>query len=99
MGKLMLFCARFLRYIENMKKRKIGNTLVQILIPVLTIGAQLATAMKYPQYGLIINLCAQPFWIYSGWRAWHEAEQIAVFINSVIFTIITLFGIINYWFI
>ncbi len=81
-----------------MQKKNILNSATQVLIPSLTIGAQIAIAMKYPQYGLIINLSVQPFWLYSGWRAWHEAEQSGIFVTSIICTIIIIMGVVNYWF-
>jgi len=82
-----------------MENQRIFNSATQVLIPSLTIGAQVATALKYPEYGLIVNLCAQPFWLYSGWKAWRKAGQSGIFVNSILFTIITTMGIVNYWFI
>ncbi len=81
-----------------MNKQKIFNTLTQIALPSLTIGAQIATALKYPQFGLIINLIAQPFWLYSSYKAYRQAGQIGILITSIIFTLVTAGGIINYWF-
>jgi len=47
------------------KKEKLFNNVAQFALPGLTIGAQIATSLKYPQFGLIINLMAQPFWLCS----------------------------------
>ena len=69
----------------------------QILLPGLTILGFLLTSLKMPQYGIVINLVAQIFWIYAGWQAWKKASQIGIFINSVIVTVIILAGVINYW--
>lgn len=79
-------------------KEKLFNGAAQFAIPGLTIGAQIATSLKFPEYGLIMNLLAQPFWFYSSWRAWKQAGQIGILITTIIFTIITMLGIINYWF-
>lgn len=81
-----------------MNAKKAFNSLTQLAIPTLTIGAQLVTASKNPQYGLIINLAAQPFWFYSSWKAYREAGQSGILITTTIFTIVTIAGIINYWF-
>lgn len=74
------------------------NTFAQIALPCLTIGAQIATSLRYPQFGLIINMVAQPFWLYSTWKSYKKAGQIGTLISVIIFTLITAFGIINYWF-
>ena len=81
-----------------MSKEKLFNLVTQFALPGLTIGAQVATSLKYPQFGLIINLLAQPFWLYSSWKAWKQAGQAGILITTIIFTIITAVGIINYWF-
>lgn len=81
-----------------MHKGKIIDSAAQVLLPVLTLGSQAATSLKFPDYGLVLNLLAQPFWLYSTWKSWKSANQIGMFINTVIFTIITFFGIVNYWF-
>jgi len=83
---------------EATKKEKLFNKVVQFALPGLTISAQLATSLKFPQYGLIFNLLAQPFWLYSSWKAWKQAGQIGILITAIIFTTITALGIINYWF-
>ena len=81
-----------------MNKKKLFNNFAQFALPSLTIGAQIATAMKFPEYGLIINLIAQPFWFYSSWKAYKQAGQSGILITTIIFTIVTMVGIINYWF-
>jgi hypothetical protein len=80
-----------------MQSKKLLNILTQIFLPAFTLGAQLAVALKYPQLGLILNLIAQPFWLYSSWQAFKQAGQIGMLVNVIAFTLITLFGIINYW--
>jgi len=75
------------------------NTVTQFLLPAFTLGAMLLISFKQPHWGLIMNLIAQIFWLYSGWKAWKKANQIGIFINAVVFTAIVIFGIINYWFI
>ena len=83
---------------ELTKKEKLFSNVAQIALPGLTIGGQIATSLKFPEYGLILNLLAQPFWLYSSWKAWKNAGQIGILITTVIFTIITMLGIVNYWF-
>lgn len=79
------------------EKEKVFDILAQFAIPCLTISAQLATSLKYPQFGLIINLVAQPFWIYSTWIAYKKAGQIGTLISVLIYTVVTALGVINYW--
>ena len=78
-------------------KINLFNQITQIAIPVLTISVQIAFALKLPQWGLIINMIAQPFWIYSAWKSYKQAGQIGLFITTIIVTIIIGLGIINYW--
>lgn len=80
-----------------MKNEKMFDTITQIAIPVLTIGAQIIIAFKLPQWALFVMLVAQPFWLYSTWKAYKKAGQIGMFINTVIFSMVTIFGIVNYW--
>jgi len=81
-----------------MSKEKLFNNAVQFAIPFLTIGAQTAVSLKFPQWGLIIGLLAQPFWFYSSWKSYKQAGQVGILITTVIITIIIIMGIINYWF-
>ncbi|MCX6807626.1 MAG: hypothetical protein NTZ80_02375 [Patescibacteria group bacterium] len=83
---------------SKINKEKVFNSVAQFALPGLTIGAQIATSLKYPQFGLIINLCAQPFWLYSSWKAYRQAGQIGILVTTLIFTTITALGIVNYWF-
>lgn len=78
-------------------KNNLFNQITQIAIPVLTISVQIAFAFKLPQWGLIINMIAQPFWIYSAWKSYKQAGQIGLFITTILVTIIIGLGIINYW--
>lgn len=80
-----------------MQKLKAFNLLTQIALPSLTIGAQIATALKFPEWGLIVNFIAQPFWLYSSWKSFKQAGQAGILINTLIFTVVTFFGIVNYW--
>lgn len=77
---------------------RVVHILTQILLPTLTLSAQYALAAGRPEWSLIINLCAQPFWIYSAWKAFKSAGQIGLLITTTIFTFITAWGILNYWF-
>ncbi|MDD4902716.1 MAG: hypothetical protein PHE24_06300 [Patescibacteria group bacterium] len=79
-------------------KRNLFDISAQIFIPFFTIAGYLAISFKLPQWGLILNLAAQPFWIYSTWKAYKNAGQIGILINTVILTMIIAFGVVNYWF-
>ena len=81
-----------------MDNKNLFNSISQIAIPTLTIGAQISIALKYPQWGLVINLMVQPFWLYSTWKSYKEAGQIGLFVTAVMMTIVIIAGIINYWF-
>jgi hypothetical protein len=80
-----------------MKNEKMFNVMSQIAIPVFTIGGQLAIALKFPQWGLLFALVSQPFWLYSSWKSYKKAGQIGIFINTVMFLLVTIFGVLNYW--
>lgn len=83
----------------HMKKNKsLFNTITQVAIPALTISGAVAIALKYPQWGLVINLIAQPFWIYSSWKAYKKAGQIGLLVTTLMVTIVIILGIINYFF-
>lgn len=80
-----------------MNNKKLFDVIAQFAIPGLTVSTQIAIALKYPQWGLIINMLAQPFWIYSGWKAYKQAGQVGLFVTTIIITIVIGLGIINYW--
>jgi hypothetical protein len=69
----------------------------QILIPTLTLSSVLAISLKHPALGLLLNLLAQPFWLYSTYIAWKRQGQIGMFINTIAYACITAFGVINYY--
>lgn len=73
------------------------NFITQFAIPFFTLGGVLLVALKFPGWGLLFNLCAQPFWLYSTYRSWKEANQFGVFVNTVIMTLIIIFGVLNYF--
>ena len=77
--------------------KKLFDRFAQFALPSLTIGAQIITALKYPEWGLVVNLAAQPFWLYSSWKAYKQAGQSGVLVTTIIMTIVLTFGIINYW--
>jgi len=79
-------------------KRSPLDFATQILLPTFTLSGQLAIAIKFPQWGLLLNLASQPFWLYSSWKSYKEAKQIGIFVNTIAFAAITIFGVINYWF-
>lgn len=80
-----------------MNKEKLMNSVSQFAIPAFTIGGQIIYAIKFPQYGLMLNLAAQPFWLYSSWKAYKQAGQVGILITTVIFTVVTIAGLVNYW--
>lgn len=69
----------------------------QFAIPLLTVGGYALTGLKQPEWGLIISLIAQPFWLYSSHKAYKEAGQGGLFATSIVMTIVIVLGIINYW--
>ncbi|MEI8130562.1 MAG: hypothetical protein WCG55_03605 [bacterium] len=81
-----------------MKERITFNTVAQICLVLFTSLGFLLTALKLPAYGLVSNLLAQVFWIYSTYRSWKQANQVGAFINTIITTVIIVAGVINYWF-
>lgn len=80
-----------------MKKEKAFDRVAQLAIPILTIGSQIIISFKLPQWGLVVNLLAQPFWLYSTWKSYKRVGQIGMFINTVLLTVVIIIGLINYW--
>ncbi|MBI5644625.1 hypothetical protein HY970_00845 [Candidatus Kaiserbacteria bacterium] len=80
-----------------MPESKYFNAFMQVGLVGFTILGFLFTSLKLPAYGVIFNLIGQIFWFYSAWRAWKEANQIGILINTAIITIILIAGVINYW--
>ncbi len=74
------------------------NTIAQISLVVFTVGGYLLISLKMPQYGLLVALVGQVFWIPASYRAWKEADQIGIFITTIFITVVVLGGVINYWF-
>lgn len=74
------------------------DTISQFAIPTFTLGAQLALSMKYPEWALMLNILAQPFWLYSSWQSYKNAGQVGILITTLVFILITAAGIVNYWF-
>lgn len=81
-----------------MQKGTTFDSIVQFAIPILTVGAQITLSFKYPQYALILNLIAQPFWLYSTWKSYKQVGQIGIFVNTIFMTLVIIMGVINYWF-
>ena len=84
--------------IKFMKKQLNFNDYMQVGLVAFTMLGFLLTSLKYPQYGLIVNLISEFFWVYSSYKSWKQAGQIGMFINTIVITIIVMFGVINYWF-
>lgn len=73
------------------------NRIMQVGLIAFTVLGFLLTSLKMPQYGVISNLVGQVFWVYSSYRAWREADQIGIFIASILITLILMFAVANYW--
>ena len=73
------------------------NGLMQVGLVGFTALGFLLTSLKLPQYGVIANLIAQIFWLYSSYKAWRQADQVGIFITTICITLILIGGIVNYW--
>ena len=80
-----------------MKKLLTVNALMQVGLVGFTALGFLLTSLKLPQYGVIANLIAQVFWLYSSYKAWRQADQIGIFITTICITLILVGGVVNYW--
>jgi hypothetical protein len=80
------------------KQKTLFDRLTQVLLPTLTILGFGLTSLKYPAYGLTVNLFAEVFWFYAAWKAWKEAGQVGIFITTIVITLILIFGVVNYFF-
>lgn len=78
-------------------KKTFFDQLSQFWIPIFTLSAQIALALKHPELSLVLNLMAQPFWLYSSYKAYQHVGQIGMFLNTIAFGLITVYGIINYF--
>ncbi len=82
---------------QRLKKYLTINTIAQFGLVTFTILGFLLISLKLPQYGLLANLVAQIFWLYSSYKAWKNAGQVGMFINTLIVTGIVVWGVFNYW--
>ena len=73
------------------------NGLMQVGLVAFTALGFLLTSLKLPQYGVIANLIAQIFWLYSSYKAWRQADQVGIFITTICITLILIGGVANYW--
>ncbi|MDR3571972.1 MAG: hypothetical protein P4L81_07375 [Candidatus Pacebacteria bacterium] len=80
----------------DQSEQGIWNSIVQVCLPLFTIGGFLLTSLKLPQYGVIAGLISQIFWLYASYRAWRKADQLGIFANTVLSTFIFIYGVINY---
>jgi hypothetical protein len=80
-----------------MKKFLSVNALMQVGLVGFTGLGFLLTSLKLPQYGVIANLIAQIFWLYSSYKAWRRADQVGIFITTICITLILTGGVVNYW--
>lgn len=80
-----------------MKSRSHFDQVSQFTIPTLTATGFLLTSFKYPEWGILVNLSAQPFYCYSSYKAYKNAGQIGLLVTTILLTIILIYGAINYW--
>lgn len=80
-----------------MMKRLTLNTLMQVGLVGFTGLGFLLTSLKLPQYGVVANLFAQVFWLYSSYKAWRQADQVGILIATLFITLILVAGVFNYW--
>lgn len=73
------------------------QTVTQVMLPAFTIVGFALTSLKMPEWGLLFTLIAQVFWIYASWQAWKKANQIGIFITTLVTALIVTAGVINYW--
>ncbi len=83
---------------KDRKETSLFDKVTQFLLPILTVGGLLLVSLKQPAYGLIVTLSAQIFWFYAAWKAWKQAGQIGIFITTISMTIVTIVGLVNYFF-
>ena len=81
----------------NNEIEKDFDILTKFALPAFTILAYSLIAIEKPEYGVIASLIAQPFWLYSSWKAYRKVGQSGMFWTSVIITIILIVGVFNYW--
>jgi hypothetical protein len=80
-----------------MRFEKIFDTVAQFALPVFTLGGLILISLKMPAWGLLANLMAQPFCLYSTYKGWKTAGQWGMFLNTLAYTAITTFGVVNYF--
>jgi len=78
--------------------QKTLNNLAQFGLMFFTLLGFLLTSLKLPEYGLLAALVSQIFWFYSSYKAWRQADQFGIFINTIFITLTIIYGVINYWF-
>lgn len=93
----LLSARRVQRVMNEQRQGDLFNSLMQVGLVGLTGLAYLLTSLKLPQYGVIANLAAQVFWLYSAYHAWRRANQIGIFIATIVITLVLIGGVANYW--
>lgn len=82
---------------KNNNKNSLFDKITQFALPIFTILGFLLTSLKMPELGLVFNFISQIFWLHASYLAWKKANQIGIFITTIIITLILLYGILNYW--
>ena len=80
-----------------MEQNKTFNAGMQVGLTLFTLLGFFLISLKLPQYGLLVNLVAQIFWLYSSYRAWREANQFGIFVTTILITVTIVYGVVNYW--
>lgn len=71
---------------------------MQVCLPAFTVLGFFLISAKQPGYGVAVSLFAQIFWLYSSYKAWKNAGQLGMFVNTLVLTVVFAYGVINYWF-
>ncbi len=82
----------------NSRLKKVWEITVQVGLPAATLLGFLLISMGKPEWGVVVSLGSQVFWLYSSYHAWRGAGQLGIFINTILATMIFTYGVINYWF-
>ena len=77
--------------------KNIFDKFVQIFLPIFAIASWVLTAIKHPEYGLILAFLAQLLWLYVTYNGWKKANQVGGFVTTIFEILIITFGIFNYW--
>lgn len=69
------------------------DSISQYVIPLFTLSGMFLIARKV-KWGFILALLSQPFWLFTS----YVNDQWGVFLNTVVYAIILLYGVYNWFF-